>query len=571
MKPFADLLEALVLTPSRNAKLALLTRYFQTAPDPDRGWALASVAGSLDLRNATASGLRTMVEERVDPALFRLSYDYVGDLAETVALIWPPAEPSAPLRLSDVVETLQSATRPQAQKHIARWLDRLNASERLALIKLATGGLRVGVSERNAKTALAAMRADPEATLSQIEEMWHGLEPPYTALFAWLDGSAPMPQVDLRLAFRPVMLAHPLDSGLYSAEERKAGLHEQEDSATWTLDRLNAKLDPADYSAEWKWDGIRVQAISLDAERRLYTRMGEDISASFPDVIANMTFQGVVDGELLVARPGDTALTIAPFADLQKRLGRKSPGAKTLRDNPAHIRLYDLLHDGAEDIRSAPFQDRRARLDAWFAEQPVLDGVDLSPLVPFDTWEALAALRATSRDAGEEGLMLKRLDSSYVGGRPTGPWWKWKRDPLSADCVVMYAQRGHGKRSSYYSDFTFGCWRDGPDGTELTPVGKAYSGFTDKELVKLDKWVRDNTTERFGPVRAVKRGLVFEVSFDAVQRSTRHKSGIAMRFPRIKRIRWDKPVHEADRVSALENMIVSTSSKDTGGHTSGKS
>jgi DNA ligase-1 len=365
-----------------------------------------------------------------------------------------------------------------------------------------------------------------------------------------------MPQVDLRLAFRPVMLAHPLDGGLYSAEERKAGLHETDGSADWTLERLSAKLDPADFSAEWKWDGIRVQAVSLDGERRLYTRMGEEIGASFPDAIANMTFEGVADGELLVARPGEDGPVIAPFSDLQKRLGRKSPGAKTLKDGPAHIRLYDLLHDGSEDIRPLSFAERRARLDTWFAEQPVLGGIDLSPIVPFETWEDLAAIRATSRDAGEEGLMLKRLDSPYVGGRPTGPWWKWKRDPLSVDCVVMYAQRGHGKRSSFYSDYTFGCWREGPEGTELTPVGKAYTGFTDAELVKLDKWVRDNTTKRFGPVRAVKRGLVFEISFDAVQRSTRHKSGIAMRFPRIKRIRWDKPVHEADHVSALEAMIV---------------
>jgi len=555
MKAFADLLEALVLTPSRNAKLALLTEYFRRTPDPDRGWALACLAGSLELRNATASGLRTVVEERVDPTLFRLSYDFVGDLAETVALIWPEGS-NHPLRLSDVVETLQSSTRDQARKHIEGWLDQLGASERLALIKLATGGLRVGVSERLAKTALALLLEDKEDTLSLIEEMWHGLEPPYVSLFAWLDGNAPMPQVDLRLAFRPVMLAHPLDGGLYSADERKAGLHEQEGSADWTLQRLSTKLDAADHSAEWKWDGIRVQAISLDGERRLYTRMGEDIGHSFPDVIANMAFNGVVDGELLVAHTGDDGPTIAPFADLQKRLGRKSPGAKTLRENPAHIRLYDLLHDGEDDIRSLSFAERRARLDTWFSVQPILGGVDLSRIVPFETWEDLAAIRATSRDTGQEGLMLKRLDSAYMGGRPTGPWWKWKRDPLSADCVVMYAQRGHGRRSSYYSDFTFGCWRDGPDGTELTPVGKAYSGFTDAELVKLDKWVRDNTTERFGPVRAVKRGLVFEVSFDAVQRSTRHKSGIAMRFPRIKRIRWDKPVHEADKVTTLEAMIV---------------
>lgn len=555
MKAFADLLEALVLTPSRNAKLALLTDYFRRTPDPDRGWALACLAGSLELRNATASGLRALVEERVDATLFRLSYDFVGDLAETIALIWPEGT-SGSLRLSKVVETLQGATRDQARHHIEGWLDGLNASERLALIKLATGGLRVGVSERLAKTALAAMHEDPEATLSQIEEMWHGLEAPYVSLFAWLDGRAPMPEVDLRLAFRPVMLAHPLDSGLYSADERKAGLHEEEDSAGWTLQRLSAKLDPKEHNAEWKWDGIRVQAISLDGERRLYTRMGEDIGRSFPDVLANMTFEGVADGELLIAHARDKELVIAPFADLQKRLGRKSPGAKTLRGNPAHIRLYDLLHDGDADIRTLSFAERRAKLDAWYPAQPILTGIDLSPIVAFETWEALAAIRDTARDAGQEGLMLKRLDTSYVGGRPTGAWWKWKRDPLSADCVVMYAQRGHGRRSSYYSDFTFGCWRDGPDGTELTPVGKAYSGFTDAELVRLDKWVRDNTTERFGPVRAVARGLVFEVSFDAVQRSTRHKSGVAMRFPRIKRIRWDKPVHEADTVETLGSMIV---------------
>ncbi len=554
MKAFADLLEALILTPSRNAKLALLTEYFRRTPDPDRGWALACLAGTLELRNATASGLRSVVEERADPTLFRLSYDYVGDLAETIALIWPGGE-SRLVRLADVVETLQGSTRQQAGKHIEGWLDCLEASERLALIKLATGGLRVGVSERLAKTALAAMNDNAEATLSQIEEIWHGLEPPYISLFAWLDGSAPMPQVDLRLAFRPVMLAHPLDSGLYSADERKAGLHEEDGFAEWSLQRLDAKLHPAEHSAEWKWDGIRVQAISLDGERRLYTRMGEDIGHSFPDVLAAMNFEGVTDGELLVARADTNGPVIAPFADLQKRLGRKSPGAKTLRENPAHIRLYDLLHDGDEDIRPLSFAERRARLDAWFAAQPILGGVDLSPIVPFETWEELAAIRATSRDTGQEGLMLKRLDSAYVGGRPTGPWWKWKRDPLSADCVVMYAQRGHGRRSSYYSDFTFGCWREGPESTELTPVGKAYSGFTDAELSRLDKWVRDNTTERFGPVRAVKRGLVFEVSFDAVQRSTRHKSGIAMRFPRIKRIRWDKPVHEADKLSALEAMI----------------
>lgn len=554
MKAFARLLESLVTTPSRNAKLTLLSRYFAAQPDPDRGWALACIAGSLDLRNVTASTLRTMAEERVDPVLFRLSYDYVGDLAETVALIWPdPVDPPdpAPLRLSTVVETLASATRPQAIQHLAGWMNRLGPSERLALLKLATGGLRVGVSERLAKTALAALRPDEPETLDRIEEMWHGLEPPYIPLLHWLEGRTEAPAVDLTHAFRPMMLAHPLDNGLYSVEERRERLHESEESDRLTVERLTTRLNPAEYAAEWKWDGIRVQAVSLVGERRLYTRMGEEISGSFPDVVAAMDFEGVADGELLVVRDG----TVAAFAELQKRLGRKAPGPKILRDAPGHIRLYDLLHDGDADIRPLPFAERRARLDAWFAAQPVTGGVDLSPVIAFDTWDALAAIRATARAAEQEGLMLKRRDAAYVGGRPTGPWWKWKRAPLTADCVMMYAQRGHGKRSSFYSDYTFGAWRDGPEGAELTPVGKAYSGFTDDELKRLDKWVRDNTTDRYGPVRAVRFDLVLEVNFDAVQRSPRHKSGIAMRFPRIKRIRWDKPAHEADRLTTLEEMI----------------
>ena len=410
MKAFARLLESLVMTPSRNAKLTLLTDYFRTQPDPDRGWALACIAGSLELRNVTGSTLRTMAEDRVDPVLFRLSYDYVGDLAETVALIWPaPEEPpdGEPLRLSRVVETLASATRPEAIKHLAGWMDRLAPSERLGLLKLATGGLRVGVSERLAKTALAAVHGG-EDTLDRIEEMWHGMEPPYVPLMQWLDGSGPPPQVDLTHAFRPMMLAHPLDNTLYSVEERRERLHEAPEAETLTVERLNERLDPAAHSAEWKWDGIRIQAVSLGGERRLYTRMGEEIGHSFPDVIDAMAFEGVADGELLVMRAGQ----VAPFFDLQKRLGRKSPGAKTLRESPGHIRLYDLLHDGAEDVRPLPFAERRARLEAWFAEQPIVGGVDLSPVIPFATWAELAAVRDTARADEQEGLMLKRLDSA---------------------------------------------------------------------------------------------------------------------------------------------------------------
>ena len=543
MTPFARLLEALVFTPGRSAKLALLREYFATAPDPDRGWALAALCGGLELPHLTASVFRGLAEERVDPELFRLSYDFVGDLAETVSLIWPGggADGAAP-PLGEVVETLQAASRADRAAVVARLFDRMGPSERFALVKLCAGGLRVGVSARLARTALAEWSGRP---VERIEELWFGVAPPYAALFRWLEGG-PEPDVDLSLAFRPMMLAHPVEHFLYAAEEQR----ENRETEAETRARLAAKLDPADFAAEWKWDGVRVQAVATANGRALYSRTGEDIGPAFPDILDAMTWEGCVDGELLVGAEG----AVAPFAELQKRLNRKTVSAKDLAERPAFIRAYDLLHDGTEDIRPLPFAERRARLAAWAAERRPAR-LDLSEPIPFEAWETLAELRAGARDAAQEGLMMKRRDAPYQGGRPMGLWFKWKRDPLTADCVLIYAQRGHGKRSSYYSDYTFACWRDGPDGPELTPVGKAYSGFTDAELVELDRFVRAHTVERYGPVRAVTPKLVLEIAFDGVQPSTRHKSGVAMRFPRIKRIRWDKPMEEADRLETLERMI----------------
>ncbi|WP_316016034.1 cisplatin damage response ATP-dependent DNA ligase [Roseobacter sp. HKCCA0434] len=517
MTPFADLLEALAFTPGRNGKLVLLRRYFDRTPDPDRGWALAALAGTLDLPHVTSSVIKGLMEERMDPHLFALSRQYVGDLAETVSLLWPEPVAYDPPSLDEVVTTLLAASRSDRPAVLARLLDRCGASARLALIKLCTGGMRVGVSTRMAQTALA----DDDHPIETIERLWFAIDPPYTELFAWLGGGA-LPQVDLSLAYRPMMLAQPVE------------------------DRVGS-LDPADYAAEWKWDGIRVQATATPQGRRLYTRTGEDISDSFPDIIDAMGWHGCIDGELLVVRDGE----VAPFADLQKRLGRKKVGKKTLADYPAHIRAYDLLDDAGEDLRDLPFEARRARLEA-FGSHPRLD---LSELLPFADWAELETRRDAARDDQMEGLMLKRRDSLYVAGRPVGQWWKWKRDPLEADCVMMYAQRGHGKRSSYYSDYTFGAWTDGPEGRVLTPVGKAYSGFTDAELEELDRFVRNNFTQRFGPVRAVKPALVLEIAFDAIQESKRHKSGVAMRFPRIKRIRWDKPIEEAATLEELRAMI----------------
>ncbi len=526
MNAFADLLEALAFAPQRNAKLRLLGRYFRDQPDPHRGYGLAALTGGLAFAEAKPALIRALVAGRVDPILFAMSYDFVGDLAETAALIWPaPASLSAPLSLGEVVEALGAARRADVPALVEGWLNTLDAGGRYALLKLITGGLRVGVSARLAKTALAEMGG---VGVGEIEELWHGLRPPYRDLFAWLEGRRGRPEDASGIGFRPLMLATALDAA--------------------ELDRL----DPAAYACEWKWDGIRVQIASAGGgHARLYSRTGDDIGGSFPDIVSGLDFNAVLDGELLVAHQGE----VASFNALQQRLGRKTVTRAMLERHPGHVRLYDILFAGGEDLRGLDFDGRRRRLERWFAAARPAN-MDLSPLVAFRDWDELAAIRANTRADGIEGLMLKRRDSLYLAGRPKGPWFKWKRDPLVADCVLMYAQRGHGKRSSFYSDYTFGCWRVGEDGaTELVPVGKAYFGFTDAELVELDRWVRGHTVNRFGPVRVVSAGLVLEIAFDAVQASSRHKSGIAMRFPRVRRIRWDKPAAEADRIESLAGLI----------------
>jgi DNA ligase-1 len=538
MRAFARLLDRLSLTQGRNAKLTLVRDFLRETPDPDRGWALAALTGQLTFSAAKPAAIRKAVEARMDPVLFGWSYDFVGDLAETVALVWP-AKPGANREpeLSEVVEALRTAARSEVQGLIEGWLDALDADGRWALLKLLTGGLRVGLSARLAKQACADMATvhGGSVDVAEIEEVWHVLRPPYEDLFAWLEGRSERPSPDAPGRFRPVMLAQAIDEPVDLA-----------------------RLDPADYAAEWKWDGIRVQAVAERGEIRLWSRTGEDVSAAFPDVVGGLNFEGVIDGELLVLRGG----RVAPFGDLQQRLNRKTADAKLMAAYPAGIRAYDLLLDGEADIRQLPFAERRARLEAFVAASRS-PRIDLSPLQPFESWAELAALRADPPQGdprNAEGVMLKRWDSIYEAGRPKGPWFKWKRDPHLVDAVLMYAQRGHGKRSSFYSDYTFGVWREDEAGQRsLTPVGKAYFGFTDEELKLLDKFVRDHTVERFGPVRSVRAdrdfGLVLEVAFEGLQRSARHRSGVAMRFPRISRIRWDKPAREADELATLEAML----------------
>ena len=594
MNRFAELLDRLAYEPGRNNKLRLITAYFRKVEDPDRGYALAALTGALSFKHAKPGLIRDLVAERTDPVLFALSYDYVGDLSETVALMWPkgaprgqsapspacgggpgwgqaasaapegepppgslrdPTSPASgrgdgsrrsarhnnppPPTLTEVVTTLRTLGKSELPRQLARWLDELDETGRWALLKLLTGAMRIGISARLAKTAAAALGdKDPH----DIELMWPGLAPPYLDLFAWLEGRGEKP-VNLDPApFRPVMLAHAIEDADF------------------------AGLDPSDYIAEWKWDGIRVQAVcGRDAHGhnvvRLFSRSGEDITKSFPDLLPSLHLPAAIDGELLVVRDG----RVQTFNVLQQRLNRKVVSPKLTKDYPIHLRAYDLLADGDNDLRELPFAERRAKLEEFVRKLGDVS-IDLSPTIAFDNWQALAAARADPADAGAgedaeavEGVMLKRRDAPYLPGRPRGQWWKWKRDPHIIDAVLMYAQRGHGKRSSYYSDYTFGVWTKSEDGEQLVPVGKAYFGFTDEELLQIDRFVRRNTVEKFGPVRHVvhepDQGLVLEVAFEGLARSPRHKSGVAMRFPRINRLRWDKPPREADRLETLERML----------------
>jgi DNA ligase 1 len=545
MNRFAGLLDRLTYEPARNAKLRLMTDYFRSTPDPERGWALAALTGELTFPYAKSGLIRNLIGERTDPLLFELSYDYVGDLSETVALMWPASSATASadqgreeISLTTVIETLARLGKAELPSRLARWLDALDETGRWALIKLVTGSLRIGVSARLAKSALAALNGtDPQ----NIEMLWPGLEPPYIDLFAWLEGRGEKPASGEPAPFRPPMLAHAIDEPDFAA------------------------LDPAAFMAEWKWDGIRIQAAAAERDgklvARLYSRTGEDISRSFPDLLEAMRLPGAIDGELLIRRDG----RVQSFNVLQQRLNRKSVTEKLMAEFPAHLRAYDLLADGEEDLRALPFATRRSRLEEFIARLNERR-IDLSPLVPFASWADLALARTNPAAAGigvdadaVEGVMIKLREAPYVPGRPKGPWWKWKRDPFVIDAVLMYAQRGHGKRSSYYSDYTFGVWTRAEQGDELVPVGKAYFGFTDEELLQIDRFVRRNTTDRFGPVREVvheqDKGLVLEVAFEGLQRSTRHKSGLAMRFPRISRLRWDKPPAEADRLERLEAIL----------------
>jgi DNA ligase-1 len=527
MEDFSRLLDELYFTNATSAKEKILANFLRSTSDPDRGWALAAIAGTLRFDLFKRNLSKSLILERMDEELFKLSYDYVGELSETIALAWQVSENPVLLNklpgLTEVISEFQGRGKEGIRQYLVELLDNMTPPQRWALLKLGTRGLRIGMSARSVKRTLANMKS---VELEVIEELWHGLEPPYESLFAWIDGKADIPDISNAIRYLPVMLAHPLD--------------EEKDFE---------RITPQTHIAEWKWDGIRVQIASNGDETRIFSRTGDDISGSFPDLVEAVDFHAIIDGELLVRKNGE----IGSFNDLQQRLNKKKPSAKLMSELPVHFRAYDILSKNGESLRPLSLESRKEELTSLFES---FDEVTFSMSKPlaFSNIEDLKKMRQQAEQSNGllEGLMIKDKSSSYVSGRPKHAWYKWKCDPYLLDAVLMYAQRGHGRRSSYYSDYTFGLWNDKG---ELLPIGKAYFGFTDEELKQIDNWIRKHKMKRFGPVQEVKKELVFEVAFDSAHNSTRHKSGYALRFPRIHRIRWDKPASEANVLADLEKLV----------------
>jgi DNA ligase-1 len=546
MKAFTELYWRLDATSSITEKVAALRDYFAAAPPDDAAAALAVLSGSRQLRSVSTAQLREWAAEATGfPAwLVEECYAHVGDLAETLALVLPePAAEAAAgsgLGLAEAMQAtihdLRGAGDDRKREVVLAVWRQLAPRERIVWHKLLTGGLRVGVSRTLVARALAEIAGVEQA------EMTHRLagEPPADGpAFARLL-AAESPLADSRRPY-PFFLASALD--------RTALDHVAED--------LGAV---ADWQAEWKWDGMRAQLVRRGAELAVWSRGEELVNDAFPEIAAAgaaLPPGTVLDGELLAVAGG----RLLPFAMLSKRASRKTVTKKILAEIPCVFVAYDLLEQGGEDLRPRPIVERRARLEALVAT-PFTDVIAgparadanrlfLSPLVTAATWEELAAARAESRSRGVEGLMLKRRSSPYAVGRTRGDWWKWKVEPLEIDAVILYAQAGHGRRAGLHSDYTLGLWHDG----RLVTVAKAYSGLTDAEIVEIDRIVRATTIEKHGPVRICTPTLVMQLAFEGVSRSTRHKSGVAVRFPRIIRWRRDKDPADAGTLADLQRMI----------------
>jgi DNA ligase-1 len=524
MQNFAALFAALDGTTRTGEKTAALVRYFRSAPEPDRLWTVALLSGRRPKRAVNATELRQWAAEAaaIPDWLMEESYAVAGDLAETIALVLPATATTTDRRLTDWITLVAGLSGQPVEVRkaavLAAWSE-LGGTERFLFNKLLTGGFRMGVSRGLMTRALA------QATGREETDIAHRLMGDWTpADTTW----ATLTQGNESVAARPYPFA--LASALEDGPEPLG--------------------DPAEWRAEWKWDGIRGQLIVRDGAFALWSRGEELITDRFPEFAALATAlpKGtVIDAEVLAWRDGAPL----PFAALQTRIGRKTVPKKVLAEAPAHLLAYDLLEWGGRDIRAEPFDTRRALLDGLIAGLPPGMPLSASPLLPIPDWPALAVTRAGSRDAVAEGIMLKRAASPYFTGRKRGDWWKWKTDPYSVDAVMVYAQSGHGRRADLFTDFTFAV----RDGDAFVTFAKAYSGLTDAEFAEITRWVKSHTLERFGPVRRVPPELVFELAFEGIQASPRHKSGIALRFPRIARWRHDKPVAEIDTLDTLRALL----------------
>ncbi|ABV94322.1 DNA ligase [Dinoroseobacter shibae DFL 12 = DSM 16493] len=530
MKDFAALFTSLDQTTKITPKVAALAAYFRTAPEEDRLWTIALLSGRRPKRTVTTTRLREWAAERagIPLWLFEEAYPVVGDLAETIALVLPPPTRTSTRSLTDWITTIRGlAARDEPDRRaeiLAAW-DSLPETERFVFNKLITGGFRMGVSAKLMTRALSQATDIPEPELAhRLMGDWTPETTSFQSLVLTRD-----PAADLSKPY-PFYLAY--------------GLEDPPDTLG----------PPADWQAEHKWDGIRGQLILRGGQHFVWSRGEELMTDRFPELAALRDFLPdgtVLDGELLAWDYNGAGDAPLPFNALQKRIGRKTVPKKLLSEAPVILRAYDLLEDGGTDLRDRPLSERRARLEALAAALPDTLPLRLSPTLTFDSWDALAQIRAKSREMGAEGIMLKRRASPYLAGRKKGDWWKWKVDPLTIDAVMIYAQAGHGRRANLFTDYTFAVW----DGNELVPFTKAYSGLTDAEFRQITAWVRKNTLERFGPVRRVTPEHVFEIAFEGIQASPRHKSGVALRFPRMLRWRKDKPLQEANTLEDLKGML----------------
>ncbi|WP_299874224.1 ATP-dependent DNA ligase [uncultured Sulfitobacter sp.] len=528
MKRFAALFNAIDQSTKTTVKVAALADYFNDANDMDRLWTVALFSGRRPKRAVTTTRLREWAAEAAEIPLwlFEDSYAVVGDLAETIALVLPPNDTEDKSDLSFWINALRGLADVGELNRktfvIDAW-NRLGGTERFVFNKLITGGFRMGVSQKLMTRALSRATGKPEAELAhRLMGNWHPDDVTWHQLIEADDATA-----DASRPY-PFYLAYALEDG------------------PGTLG------DPQDWRAEWKWDGIRGQLILRDGSYFVWSRGEELMTDRFPELaraIDHIPPGTVLDGELLVW-PADQDKP-SSFNALQARIGRKTVPKKLLAEAPVVLHAYDMLEWQGDDLRDAPFADRRALLEQTCADLPPEAPLRLSPQHPFESWDTLASLRSTAREAHAEGLMLKRADSPYLAGRKKGDWWKWKLDPLTIDAVMIYAQAGSGRRANLFTDFTFAVW----NGNELVPFTKAYSGLTDAEFRQITAWVRKNTLQRFGPVRQVTPHHVFEIAFEGIQASKRHKSGVALRFPRMARWRQDKPLAEANTLDDLNEML----------------